>query len=57
MDASTSPHRSSEVPVLGSLDDGADLQTKWRVFDLGVDDILALPFSPEELLARSVVIT
>ena len=34
-----------------------DLQTKLRAFDLGVDDILTMPFSPEELLARSIVIT
>ena len=31
--------------------------TKLRAFDLGVDDILTIPFSPEELLARSIVIT
>ncbi|MCJ7712434.1 MAG: response regulator transcription factor, partial [Chloroflexi bacterium] len=31
--------------------------TKLRAFDLGVDDILTMPFSPEELLARSIVIT
>jgi two-component system response regulator RegX3 len=34
-----------------------DLKTKLRAFDLGVDDILTTPFSPEELLARSLVIT
>ena len=34
-----------------------DLPTKLRAFDLGVDDILTVPFSPEELLARSVVIS
>ena len=34
-----------------------DLQTKLRAFDLGVDDILTVPFSPEELLARAIVIT
>jgi hypothetical protein len=34
-----------------------DLQTKLQAFDLGVDDILTVPFSPEELLARSIVIT
>ena len=28
------------------------LKTKLRAFDLGVDDILTMPFSPEELLAR-----
>ena len=33
-----------------------DLQTKLRAFELGVDDILTVPFSPEELLARAIVI-
>ena len=44
------------VPVLGLTRRG-DLRTKLRAFDLGVDDILTIPFSPEELLARSMVIT
>jgi len=43
-------------PVLGLTRRG-DLQTKLRAFDLGVDDILTVPFSPEELLARSIVIS
>jgi DNA-binding response OmpR family regulator len=34
-----------------------DLKTKLRAFDLGVDDILTMPFAPEELLARAIVIT
>jgi len=46
----------SATPVLGLTRRG-DLKTKLRAFDLGVDDILAVPFSPEELLARSIVIT
>jgi DNA-binding response OmpR family regulator len=46
----------SVTPVLGLTRRG-DLKTKLRAFELGVDDILAVPFSPEELLARSVVIT
>jgi DNA-binding response OmpR family regulator len=46
----------SVTPVLGLTRRG-DLKTKLRAFDLGVDDILAVPFSPEELLARSIVIT
>ncbi len=46
----------SETPVLGLTRRG-DLPTKLRAFDLGVDDILAMPFSPEELLARSIVIS
>jgi DNA-binding response OmpR family regulator len=44
------------TPALGLTRRG-DLQTKLRAFDLGVDDILTMPFSPEELLARSIVIT
>ncbi len=46
----------SATPVLGLTRRG-DLKTKLRAFDLGVDDILTVPFSPEELLARSIVIT
>jgi DNA-binding response OmpR family regulator len=45
----------SVTPVLGLTRRG-DLKTKLRAFDLGVDDILTLPFSPEELLARSIVL-
>jgi DNA-binding response OmpR family regulator len=46
----------SLTPVLGLTRRG-DLRTKLRAFDLGVDDILTVPFSPEELLARSIVIS
>jgi DNA-binding response OmpR family regulator len=46
----------STTPVLGLTRRG-DLKTKLRSFDLGVDDILTMPFAPEELLARCVVIT
>src|SRR3972149_6214270 len=46
----------SVTPVLGLTRRG-DLKTKLRAFDLGVDDILTMPFSPEELLARSIRIT
>ncbi|MGZ8437696.1 MAG: response regulator transcription factor [Candidatus Limnocylindrales bacterium] len=48
--------RRSVTPVLGLTRRG-DLQTKLKAFDLGVDDILTMPFSPEELLARSIVIS
>src|SRR5688500_3153841 len=48
--------RQSETPVLGLTRRG-DLATKLRAFDLGVDDVIAMPFSPEELLARSIVIS
>jgi DNA-binding response OmpR family regulator len=48
--------KRSVTPVLGLTRRG-DLQTKLKAFDLGVDDILTTPFSPEELLARSIVIS
>ena len=47
--------RRSDTPILGLTRRG-DLPTKLRAFDLGVDDVLAVPFSPDELLARSIVI-
>ena len=48
--------KRSETPVLGLTRRG-DLPTKLKAFDLGVDDILVTPFSPAELLARSIVIS
>jgi DNA-binding response OmpR family regulator len=48
--------RRTGTPVLGLTRRG-DLKSKLRAFDLGVDDILTTPFSPEELLARVIVIT
>ena len=48
--------RRSRTPVLGLTRRG-DLKTKLKAFDLGVDDILTVPFSPEELLARTIVIS
>jgi CheY-like chemotaxis protein len=48
--------RRSGTPVLGLTRMG-DLKTRLRAFDLGVDDILTIPFSPGELLARAIVIT
>lgn len=44
------------IPVLGLTRRG-DLQTKLRAFEQGVDDIMTVPFSPEELLARMIVLT
>jgi DNA-binding response OmpR family regulator len=48
--------RRNATPALGLTRRG-DLKTKLWAFDLGVDDILTMPFSPEELLARAIVIT
>ena len=48
--------RRTGTPVLGlTLRD--DLEMKLRAFGLGVDDILTMPFSSEELLARAIVLT
>jgi two-component system KDP operon response regulator KdpE len=47
--------RRNVTPVMGLTRRG-DLKAKLRAFDLGVDDILTVPFSPEELLARVIVI-
>jgi DNA-binding response OmpR family regulator len=47
--------KPSATPVLGLTRRG-DLETKLRAFELGVDDIITVPFSPEELLARAIVI-
>jgi two-component system KDP operon response regulator KdpE len=55
IDASNTLTRSV-TPVLGLTRRG-DLKTKLQAFELGVDDILTVPFSPEELLARSIVLT
>ena len=44
------------IPIL-ALTRRGDLRTKLAAFDLGVDDIVTIPISPEELLARVLVIT
>jgi two-component system KDP operon response regulator KdpE len=44
------------IPALGLTRRG-DLESQLRAFDLGVEDILTVPFSPDDLLARSIVIT
>src|SRR5436190_2853447 len=43
------------VPMI-ALTRRGDLKTKLAAFDRGVDDILTVPFSPEELLARALAI-
>src|SRR5215216_4781211 len=44
------------TPVL-ALTRRGDLKTKLAAFEQGVDDIMTMPFSPEELLARVLVVT
>jgi len=53
MDGAASPTRT---PVL-ALTRRGDLRTKLAAFEQGVDDIMTIPFSPEELLARVIAIT
>ena len=50
------PGGRTTVPVL-ALTRRGDLKTKLAAFDQGVDDIMTVPFSPEELLARTLVLT
>jgi DNA-binding response OmpR family regulator len=45
----------TQTPVL-ALTRRGDLQAKLAAFEQGVDDIMTIPFSPEELLARVLVI-
>jgi two-component system, OmpR family, KDP operon response regulator KdpE len=50
----TSPS-TERIPVI-ALTHRGDLQTKLAAFDHGVDDILTVPFSPEELVARVLAV-
>ncbi len=50
----TSPS-TNRIPVI-ALTRRGDLQTKLSAFDHGVDDILTVPFSPEELVARALAV-
>jgi DNA-binding response OmpR family regulator len=47
--------RSQRLPVV-ALTRRGDLKTKLVAFDRGVDDILTVPFSPEELVARTLAV-
>ena len=47
---------TTSVPVI-ALTRRGDLKTKLAAFDQGVDDIMTVPFSPEELLARVLALT
>ncbi len=48
--------RGTRIPVL-ALTRRGDLKAKLAAFAQGVDDIMTVPFSPEELLARTLVLT
>lgn len=47
---------ATRLPVL-ALTRRGDLKTKLAAFEQGVDDIMTVPFSPEELLARVMAVT
>jgi two-component system KDP operon response regulator KdpE len=47
---------NARIPTI-ALTRRGDLKAKLAAFDQGVDDILTIPFSPEELLARALAIT
>ena len=47
--------RGDQLPIL-ALTRRGDLQTKLAAFARGVDDIMTVPFSPEELVARVLAI-
>lgn len=47
--------RAQRVPVI-VLTRRGDLKTKLEAFERGVDDILTVPFSPEELVARALAV-
>jgi DNA-binding response OmpR family regulator len=53
LDSMSASH--DRVPVV-ALTRRGDLQTKLAAFERGVDDILTVPFSPEELVARVLAI-
>ena len=46
---------TERIPVIAFTRRG-DLKTKLAAFDWGVDDILGVPFSPEEFIARVLVV-
>jgi len=49
------PVGGMRLPVIGLTRRG-DLKTKLAAFEAGVDDILTVPFAPEELLARIIAV-
>jgi DNA-binding response OmpR family regulator len=49
-------HSEARIPTM-ALTRRGDLKAKLAAFQQGVDDILTIPFPPEELLARALAIT
>lgn len=47
--------RTERIPVV-ALTRRGDLRTKLAAFERGVDDIMTVPFSPEELVARTLAV-
>jgi DNA-binding response OmpR family regulator len=54
--ASVSWRNGARLPTI-ALTRRGDLKHKLAAFEQGVDDILTIPFSPEELVARALVVT
>jgi DNA-binding response OmpR family regulator len=51
----TAPPGGTRLPIIGLTRRG-DLRSKLAAFEAGVDDILTIPFAPEELLARVIAL-
>ena len=51
-----SPTAGTRLPALGMTRHG-DLQARLAAFEQGADDVVTVPSSPEELLARMLVLT
>ncbi len=49
------PLGGARIPVIGLTRRG-DLKAKLLAFERGVDDLLTVPFAPEELVARTVAV-
>ena len=52
----TAPPSAARVPVV-ALTRRGDLRGKLEAFERGVDDLLSVPFSPEELVARVLALS
>ena len=53
----TEARAAGSVPLVMGLVRRGDLRSKLAAFDAGTDDILTVPFAPEELLARVIALT